>query len=82
MVEMNKHGWHEFLLHELKRLHFDARAALESMGLRASEQLRESILMGDWDGLAESTIKRKGFDTPLIDSHNMLNAVDYAVVNK
>jgi hypothetical protein len=82
MITMNKAGWRTFLARELKRLNYDTRLALESLGMQAAEQLRASILTGDWAELKEATKKRKGFDTPLIDSHNMINAVDYAVVPK
>ena len=80
MIKMNRAGWHEFLARELKRMNYDAHLALESLGIRAAEQLKDSILMGDWVALKEATIKAKGFDTPLIDSHNMINSVDFAVL--
>ena len=80
MIKMYSKTWHPFLLHELKRTKYDSRKALESLGLRVSEQLKDSILLGDWAPLKPGTVKNKGFDTPLIDSHNMINSIDHAVL--
>ena len=79
MIKMNKNGWRTFLVKELRRLHYSSRPALESLGMLVVGQLQGSILQGDWAQLADATVRRKGFSTPLIDSHNMINAVDSVV---
>lgn len=58
---------------------YDARAFLPLMGERIKDQLQESIREFYDPPLAQSTIDRKGFDKPLIETSHMLNSVDYDV---
>lgn len=58
---------------------YDARAFLPLMGERIKNQLQESIREFYDPPLAQSTIDRKGFEKPLIDSGHMLSSVDYDV---
>lgn len=58
---------------------YDARAFLPLMGERIKDQLQESIREFYDPPLAQSTIDRKGFEKPLIDSGHMLSSVDYDV---
>jgi hypothetical protein len=80
LIKKEGKNWHKFLVTQLQRNHYNSRVALETLGLHVKEQLQDSILHGDWAPLQPGTVARKGFDTPLIDSHNMLNAVDYSVL--
>jgi hypothetical protein len=80
MIREKGKDWHAFLANQLRMRHYDSRAALEALGLHIQEQLKDSILHGPWAELKSGTIKAKGFDTPLIDSHNMINSVDFAVL--
>jgi hypothetical protein len=52
------------------------------MGAGIAGQLRQSIIDLVAPPLAPSTIKRKGFDKPLIDQGIMLSSVDYEVETK
>jgi hypothetical protein len=80
MIRIQSKSWPRFLLSQFKRLNYDSRQTLELMGLHVKEQLQFSILNGEWAANAPGTILAKGGnDVPLIDSHNMLNAVDYVV---
>lgn len=63
----------------LLRNHYDAGATLRMIGEGVAGQLRQSIVDTNAPALAESTIRRKGFDKPLVHSGHMLNSVDYEV---
>lgn len=52
---------------------------LETMGQDIQGALIQSINDLTTPALAESTIKRKGFDKPLIESSHMVNSTDYEV---
>lgn len=58
---------------------FDAARTLGLMGQRIKGQIQQSIIDLRTPPLAKSTIRRKGFDKPLIETGHMLNSVDYEV---
>ncbi len=58
---------------------YDARRALSLAGEGVAGQLRQSIVDTVAPPLAESTVKRKGHDKPLVETGHMLNSVDYLV---
>jgi hypothetical protein len=61
---------------------YDVRAALDQAGFAIAGQLRQSI-RDLWEPpLAASTVARKGFDKPLVDTGHMLNSVDHEVVRR
>jgi hypothetical protein len=60
-------------------VNYDASALFALMGERIKDQLQGSIRDFTDPALAQSTIQRKGFDKPLIDTGHMLNSVDYDV---
>lgn len=60
---------------------YDAARALALAGEGVVGQLRESIVNTNAPPLAESTIKRKGFAKPLVETGHMLNSADYEVVD-
>ena len=51
------------------------------MGQGISGQLKQSIVDTNEPPLAASTIARKGFAKPLVDTGHMLQSVDYEVVS-
>jgi len=53
--------------------------ALSLMGEEIKDQLVQSINDFTTPGLAKSTIRRKGFKKPLIDTGHMLRSVDFRV---
>lgn len=61
----------------------DGTAAVEKVldvaGLEAEEDVRKSIMDGPWEPNAESTIKAKGSDRPLVDTHTLHNSVTHQV---
>ncbi len=58
---------------------FDASKALALMGELIRGELQDSIRNLTDPKLAASTIKKKGFAKPLIDSGHMLNSADYEI---
>lgn len=58
---------------------YDASTLFPLMGERIKEQLQGSIREFTDPALAPSTVARKGFDKPLIETSHMLNSVDYDV---
>ena len=74
MVRDNEAGWGALIAQGLARSGGDARAALEFAGRIMVEQLQASILAGGFTPLKPETIRRKGFDTQLIDTSHMLNS--------
>lgn len=61
---------------------YDVERTLDQVGFAIAGQLRESIQQTNAPPLAESTIRRKGHDKPLVDTGHMLNSVDHEVVRK
>ncbi|SDR17611.1 hypothetical protein [Paraburkholderia tuberum] len=80
MIHENKAGWGAALGAVLKSTGYDVDKALATMGLGMEDQLQESIRQLTSPPLAESTIARKGFDKPLIDSSHMINSTGSDVV--
>lgn len=71
----------EALLADLLGSGMDARAALEQVGAQIAEDIRESIDQWRVPPNAPETIarKRSKTDNPLVDSGDMLHAVNYHV---
>jgi hypothetical protein len=80
MIEKQSPTWGQLLAIALERNNYYARPALTLVGLKIQEQLKKSIVEFDNPPNAAATIAKKGFDNPLIDSHNMLNSVDFVVL--
>jgi hypothetical protein len=76
----NKQGeWPKAVAGVLKANNYDAVKTLEITGAAIAGQLRQSIIDTNSPPLAPSTIQRKGFAKPLVDTGHMLNSVDYEV---
>lgn len=58
---------------------YDSDKILKLMGEGIAGQLRQSIRDTNAPPLAPATIKRKGFDKPLVDTGVLLVSVDYEV---
>lgn len=61
---------------------YDAAKTLDQVGQAIEGQLRQEIRDTVSPGNAPSTIRRKGFDKPLIETAHMFNSVDHEVVKK
>jgi hypothetical protein len=79
MIDQQSGTWGKLMAAALKLNNLDSKKALALMGLKIGEQLQQSINTFSGVPLAQSTIDRKGFDKPLIDSHNMIRAVEFVV---
>jgi hypothetical protein len=79
MVEEKSPEWPEGIATQLKANDFDAGRALEVTGHAIKSQIQQSIKDTNSPPLAPSTVKRKGFDKPLIETGDMINAVDFEV---
>lgn len=79
MIAQHKGEWGAALAKNLKATGYDGKKTLERMGQGIAGQLKQSIVDLTDPPLAPSTVARKGFSKPLIDTAHMLNSVDYEV---
>lgn len=79
MIAAKKDEWPDAIAGVLKANDFDAAKTLDITGAAIEGQLRQSIVDLVSPPLAKSTIRRKGFDKPLIDTGHMLKSVDHDV---
>ncbi len=79
----NKSGeWPKALAGLLRSNDWNAERALDVAGAAIAGQLRQSIIDTNTPPLAKSTIRRKGFDKPLIDTSVMINSIDHEVIRR
>lgn len=79
MVREKASTWGPALGRILPSVNYDAPQALGMMGELIAGDLRVSIQQTNSPPLKKSTIARKGFAKPLIDSGVMYNSVEYKV---
>ena len=82
MIAKQSPTWGKLVAAALKMHNYNAHSALEVVGLKVKEQLQDSINNFSGEANKPSTQARKQFsggDKTLIDSHNMINAIDYRV---
>lgn len=79
MIAEKSPTWGKILADLLTANDYDVDKALALMGTGIAGQLRQAITDMNEPKLEESTIKRKGFEKPLVDTGHMLNSVDYEV---
>lgn len=79
MIAEHSGEWGDQLAKVLVHNNYDAENALGQMGMLIGGELQESIIAVTEPPLKQSTIDRKGFSKPLVDSGNMLNSVAYQV---
>jgi hypothetical protein len=83
MIAQNKDSWGPALGAIVKQNKgIKAKDALSLLGSIMVGQLKASIIAMKTPPNAPSTIRKKGFDNPLIDTSHMLNSVDYEVTTK
>lgn len=82
MIAAKKGEWPAAIRGLLEANNYDAEKTLEIAGAAISGQLRQSIIDTNSPPLAPATVKRKGFDKPLIDTSVMLNSVGFEVNTK
>lgn len=82
MIQKNKGAWGPALGKIIQSTDYDATVALGQLGQMVKDQLQESIREFSDPANAKSTIAKKGFDKPLVESSHMLNSVDSEVDEK
>jgi hypothetical protein len=82
MIAKNSPQWGEQMATVAKANEYDATATLNLMGEGIKDQLVKSINDFQDPGLAPSTIARKGFSKPLIDTAVMIRHVGYEVTTE
>ena len=80
MIALHSAEWPTAIAGLLRSNDLDAGRALDAAGHGIAGQLKQSIVDLTRPPLAASTIRRKGFDKPLIQTGHMLNSVDHEVV--
>ena len=79
MVKAKKGEWPKAIADLLKANDYDAVKVLGIAGEAIGGQLRQSIIDTNEPPLAPSTIKRKGFAKPLIQTSVMINSIAHEV---
>ena len=80
MVADKSSEWGDKLARLLEANDYDVEKALALMGQGIAGQLRQAITDTNAPPLAPETVRRKGFDKPLVDTGHMLASVDSEVV--
>lgn len=80
MVREKSPRWGNGLANLIKLNQGDLHAAMAMMGEGIAGQLRHSINEFTDPPLKQATVKAKGFSKPLIDTGEMLRAVDYELL--
>jgi len=79
MIAANVGKWPVMSAEALRKSKYDASKALAKMGEIIKGELQQSIRDLKSPANAPSTIRKKGFDDPLIDSKLMFQSVDFDV---
>lgn len=79
MIAEKSPGWGDSLAGVLREADYDIPLALDRFGAGVAGQLRQAIVDTNAPPLADATVARKGFAKPLIDTSDMINAVDHEV---
>lgn len=79
MIADKSPAWGLAIADLLKETDYDAARTMERVGMGIKGQLQQSIRDLTTPPLKPSTVQRKGFDKPLVDTSVMINSVDYVV---
>lgn len=79
MIAKNSPGWAMRMSKAAAYYDFDGQKVLELMGQTIQEKLQEAIVDFSDPANAPSTIEKKGFDKPLIDTGHMKDSVTFKV---
>lgn len=79
MIKAKRDEWGPALAGLMKANDYDGKLCLEQLGDGIEGQLRQSITDLVDPPLAPATVKRKGFDKPLIDTSTLINSVTHQV---
>ena len=79
MIAAKKGEWPAAIAQLLKENDYDAVVALNITGEAIAGQLRQSIVDTNAPPLKPATVRRKGFDKPLVETGHMLNSISHEV---
>jgi hypothetical protein len=79
MIQEHKGEWGPQLGKIIKGADYDSALALGQLGMMVRDQLQESIREFSDPANAPSTVKKKGSDSPLVETSNMLNSASFEV---
>ena len=79
MIAAKSSEWPDAIREGLKDNDYDAKRTLDVLGEGVEGQLRQSIRDTNSPPLADSTIARKGFAKPLIDTGVLINSITHKV---
>lgn len=79
MIHDKSPSWPATISLNLRLTNYSVEETLRRVGEGIAGQLTASILNFWTPALAPSTVKRKGFDKPLIEHGDMINAIGYEV---
>lgn len=79
MIAAKSPEWPDAIASLLREHNYDLAKVFALAGEAIAGQLRQSIIDTNSPPLAPSTIARKGFAKPLVDTGHMLQSVDYRV---
>jgi hypothetical protein len=82
MIHDKSPSWPAAVALNLRLTNFDVDLTLARVGEGIAAQLATSILDLWTPALAPSTVKKKGFDKPLIEHGDMINAIGYQVTGR
>ena len=72
--------WPDQLAKTMQHFDYDAEKSLDAMGSLIGGEIRQAIVDVTAPPLKPATIKRKGFDKPLIETGHMLGSVNHEVM--
>lgn len=78
-VAEHKSEWPRQMVEALKENQFDVPKSLAQMGMGVRDQVVATIQGFNDPPNAKSTVKKKGFDKPLIDTGTLWRSIDYEV---
>lgn len=81
-IAQQSKSWGTKLGKAIKATNYDGQKALALLGQDMRDDLESSIAQWSAPPNAPSTIRRKGFDKPLVDKGDMQRAPDYEVKAK
>ena len=79
VVARGRKTWGKAIGAILESVDYDAKKALTQMGEGIKGEVQAEITSGSFAPLKPSTVRRKGFSKPLVDTSHMLNSVDYEI---
>lgn len=80
-IEAQSGAWAETLGRAAVHYDYDSGQIMNAMGVKMAEDIQQSIVGWTDPANAESTIAKKGFNKPLIDTGVMQRAVDFEVIS-